>query len=140
MPELLSLEEFKESLRLSPRLVVELVIEETNGKIALVKRTDAPFEGYWHLPGGFLLKGESLSDCAVRIAKKEVGLDINGKESKFLGLFENIDSDPRGHLLHYVTKVKVNDVPAIGGLRLVKTLPEDTIPHQKKFLQELGYR
>ena len=107
MPEKLSYENFLESLKLSPRLVVELVIANNKGEILLLKRDKEPFKGHWHLPGGFLLKGELISDCIKRLSKDELGTQI-ADNGRFMGIFENIDGDPRGHILHYVVKFKEN--------------------------------
>ncbi len=93
----------------------------------------------WHLPGGFLLKGETLAECQQRLAG-EFDSEINPKEGEFLGLVENISQDPRGHLLHYVVRYKNQKVSAMEGkTRYFKTLPSETIPFQRQFLQKLGY-
>lgn len=136
MPDKLSYDDFLESLRLSPRLVVELVIENNKREILLLKRDNDPFKDYWHLPGGFLLKGESISACIKRHAKEELGISPTDS-GKFIGIFENIDGDPRGHILHYVVRFEQDQ--NVEGSYFSK-LPQETIPYQRKFLLELGYK
>lgn len=34
-----------------------------NMKVLLVKRTDYPYKGYYSLPGGFVLEGETFEDA-----------------------------------------------------------------------------
>lgn len=139
MPEKLSYEEFLESLRLSPRLVVELVIENDKGEILLLKRDKEPYKDHWHLPGGFLLKGETINDCFQRISVDELGSELNAATGKFEGLFENIDGDPRGHILHYVMSIKANDVSISNG-KYFDHLPSKIIPYQRDFLNESSYK
>jgi 8-oxo-dGTP diphosphatase len=48
-----------------PGVTVDLVIFTVSKealKVMLVKRAEAPFSGYWSLPGGFLKVGESLDE------------------------------------------------------------------------------
>lgn len=56
-----------------PIVCVDVAITYNN-KILLIKRRDEPMAGEWWLPGGRLLKGESLTGCALRKAKEETGL------------------------------------------------------------------
>jgi len=141
-PQKLSYEDFLESLRLAPRVSVELVIEDGEGHLLLTKRTRSPFENYWHLPGGFLLKGERLAECCGRIAQEELGIDLENSAGEFVGFFETPEGDPRGHILHYVVKYKVGDIARkIGtgsGVKLFDHLPEKIIPYQQRILDELG--
>jgi len=137
----LSYEEFLESLRLCPRLTVELLVKNKKGEVLLVKRLRPPFKGYWHLPGGFLLKSESITNCAKRLSLEELGFELNLRDGKFLGLFETIKGDPRGHILHYVLmfRLKNSQVCSDNG-RFFKNLPPKAIPYQRKFLIKLGYK
>jgi ADP-ribose pyrophosphatase YjhB (NUDIX family) len=137
MPEKLSYEEFLKSLRLSPRLTVELVVTNAKGEILLLKRDKEPFKANWHLPGSFLLRGEAISDCFRRISLDEIGTELSYSDAKFKGLFENIQGDPRGHILHYVTWIKAEST---GAGEYFSRLPEKTIPYQKDFLNKLGYQ
>ena len=137
-PKWLSLDEFKRSLELSPRSVLELIIVSKIGDLLLLQRADEPFSGYWHLPGGFIMKGESLVTCAKRIALKEVRVDEVAIVKK-LGFFENLDGDPRGHLHHLCVACKTPAAPEHNTLRYFNSLPSNTIPYQKKFLHELGF-
>ncbi len=65
--------------------------------LLLIKRGDYPYKDYWALPGGFAMKGEELSDTALRELKEETSV-----ESAFLepfGLFSATDRDPRGWIV-----------------------------------------
>jgi len=142
----LSYEDFLLSLRLSPRLSIEIILEHSQKGILLIRRTKTPFENKWHLPGGFLLKGESIKHCLERLSKDELGQPVKVKKGEFLGLFENVNGDPRGHLLHHVSRFKMKD-PKKWTLSsqkkenvFFKRLPQNIIPYQKDFLNKLGYK
>lgn len=142
----LSYEDFLESLRLCPRLSVELILENVKGGILLIQRTKSPFQNNWHLPGGFLLKNELITDCIKRISTEELGQTVEARRAEFLGLFENIDGDPRGHILHYVSRFKIDNpqlwfIPTKGEKKaFFQKLPEVIIPYQRDFLNKLGYK
>jgi ADP-ribose pyrophosphatase YjhB (NUDIX family) len=67
------------------------VITDTAGRVLLLRRTDS---GNWALPGGTMELGESLTQCAVREAREETGLDV--EVTGLVGTY----SDPR-HLIAY---------------------------------------
>lgn len=142
----LSYEDFLESLRLTPRLSLELIVEDKTKGILLIQRTRVPFQHHWHLPGGFLLKNERISDCLKRLSKNELGKTVRVEEGRFLGLFENINGDPRGHFLHYVVRFKISDSESWlgsnkeGKREFFKKLPKVVILYQKDFLNRLGYK
>lgn len=45
-----------------------------NGAVLLVKRKDAPAKNEWWVPGGRILKNETMIKAAIRKAKEEVGI------------------------------------------------------------------
>ena len=67
-------EEFFSIYSKVPRLNVDLVIKSPEG-ILMVFRTIEPNKNMWHLPGGTVYKEEKIEEAAVRVAKKETGLD-----------------------------------------------------------------
>jgi len=74
-----------------------------------------------------------------RIAKREIGVRV--KIVKFLGFYEYINNDPRGHLVALAFIVK-----RIGGkikknrensdFKYFKKIPKDMIYYQKKILRD----
>jgi ADP-ribose pyrophosphatase YjhB (NUDIX family) len=141
-PRKLAFDKFLLSLKLAPRLAVEILIENPKKEILLIKRINRPYKGYWHLPGGFLLKNEKIKDCTERLSVEELGKKILFKNGKFVGLFETVGIDPRGHFLHYVVKFKLNisaDKFSAQGMYF-KKLPKLLIPYQRDFLKDLGYK
>ena len=60
-----------------------------NGGIVLLKRGVEPALGRWVFPGGYVDRGESVQDAAVRETKEESQLDVK------LGPLLNVYSYPR---------------------------------------------
>lgn len=91
-------------------LVVIFTVDEGGRlQVLLVRRSAEPFRGYWSLPGGLLVPGESLDEAAVRKLDDETGLtdvfleqlytfyDLDGRGSLAAAYFALVDSE-RAHL------------------------------------------
>jgi ADP-ribose pyrophosphatase YjhB (NUDIX family) len=81
-------------------VTVDLVIFTVNRdrlKVLLTKRAEAPFPGYWSLPGGFLLTGESLDEAALRVLKEKTG--VRNVYLEQLYTFGKPNRDPRARVI-----------------------------------------
>ncbi len=66
-------------------------------EILLIRRKNAPFQGMWALPGGFMEIDETLEETAVRELEEETGLkNVDLKQFK---TFSNVDRDPRTRVI-----------------------------------------
>jgi ADP-ribose pyrophosphatase YjhB (NUDIX family) len=77
--------EYREIYAKVPRLTVEVVVQSPHG-ILLVKRTEGPCSGLWHIPGGTVRFGEPLVGAVTRVATMELGLEIEA--GPLLGFIE----------------------------------------------------
>ena len=78
--------------------------------VVLVQRKNEPFQGQFALPGGFLDKGESLEQCAIRELKEETGIETV-KGLLPIGTFSNPDRDPRGPVISTAYAAVVPTLP-----------------------------
>jgi ADP-ribose pyrophosphatase YjhB (NUDIX family) len=128
-----------------PRLCVEVVLTTPNRGVLLALRDMPPNEGAWHIPGGTVLFGEPLAAAVTRVARLELGLEIEVGE--LLGTIEypshylnGLDS-PVG--LAYATRALggeavLQELP--NGCRWFTRLPDGLYAEQREFLiSRLGY-
>ena len=73
--------------------IVFLKIPDNKYRILLIQRNQAPFEGEWAFPGGFVDINETLETAAKRELKEETG--IKNIKLKQLYTFDAINRDPR---------------------------------------------
>jgi len=83
-----------------PTVDIIIEIKRKNGQegIILIKRKNPPHG--WALPGGFVDRGESLEEAAVREAKEETSLDI--KLINQFHTYSDPNRDPRKHTISTV--------------------------------------
>jgi len=54
------------------------LVSDDSGRLLLVKRAHDPYDGCWDIPGGFCELYEHPRDAAVREAREETGLEVEG--------------------------------------------------------------
>lgn len=114
---------------------VLLTLEEHQVKILLHRRSNAPFEGAWALPGGYLHLDEDAdtSEAIARVLHDKTGLDDIYLEQ--LKTFSGPARDPRGwsvsvsHLALIPRSDLPDDLGADVGLFDVRKLPKTPFDH-----------
>mgnify|MGYP001570110734 CR=1 FL=1 len=146
MVKRLPLKIFVETFKYVPRVALNLLVEDTEGRVLLAKRAIPPQIGSWHMPGSYLRKGEHLLDCLRRVARDELGLNLHEK-LELVGVFEDIEWDPRGHIIDIVYKMKERGGKSFSPttnqtkeVRLFDKLPSNIGFNHKDTLEKLGYR
>jgi len=145
MPKKLPYDIFLKTFDLVPRVALSLIISDSQNKVLLTKRDIPPFPGSWHIPGSFLLKNESINDCLMRVAKKELGFVLDVKKTKLLGVFEDLNKDPRGHVIDimYGYKMEYIHIKSVGDseeIRFFAKLPPNISFNHRETLIELGFK
>jgi 8-oxo-dGTP diphosphatase len=90
--------------------VALFTIQQERLQVLLIQRGQAPFEGAWALPGGFVNPQECLEDCALRELMEETG--VSGVYLEQLYTFGSPDRDPRERIIS-VAYYGLTPVPAV---------------------------
>jgi len=84
---------FKSIIKHAPLISIDLVIQNKVGEVLLGCRNNRPAQGYWFVPGGRILKDESM-DCAFkRLTLNELGAEFSLSTAELIGPFEHFYSD-----------------------------------------------
>nr|WP_090241477.1 GDP-mannose mannosyl hydrolase [Pseudomonas guineae] len=86
-------ETFRTVVASTPLVSIDLVVQNARGQILLGQRLNRPAQGFWFVPGGRILKNESLDDAFVRLTKVELGQCYERNEARFLGVYEHFYAD-----------------------------------------------
>ncbi len=84
---------FKCIIKNTPLVAIDLIIRNQEGKILLGLRKNRPAKGYYFVPGGRIFKNETLDEAFRNISKNEIGVELERKQARFLGVYEHIYED-----------------------------------------------
>ena len=82
-----------EIIKATPLVSVDLIIRNPSKMVLLGKRTNRPAKGYWFVPGGRIIKNETINQALKRISEVEVGLDLSAEAPSLLGAYDHIYED-----------------------------------------------
>ncbi len=87
---------------------------ENKLQLLLIRRGGHPFKDMWALPGGFLQKGETIEQCALREVFEET--NVQPVSIMPIGVFSEPGRDPRGWIISgaYVSVIGEESVKQIG--------------------------
>jgi colanic acid biosynthesis protein WcaH len=90
---LLDRETFKAIVDATPLVSIDLLVRNAQGQILVGKRVNRPAQGFWFVPGGRILKNERLAEAFSRLTEAELGLKLDIKNARYLGLYEHFYDD-----------------------------------------------
>lgn len=90
---MLSDELFETIIHNTPLISIDLIIEDESKNILIGKRNNRPARGFWFVPGGRVLKDESLDDAFMRLTDIELGTQISRRNAGFIGVYEHFYND-----------------------------------------------
>jgi 8-oxo-dGTP diphosphatase len=98
----------------SPIVAVGVIIRDDN-RIAMIRRANEPFKGYWTFPGGVIDLGEEVRAAARREAIEETGLDVELEE--VAAIVDNVVRDEEGLIRYHYVIIDFLAHPVGGTLR-----------------------
>ncbi|MEP7704327.1 GDP-mannose mannosyl hydrolase [Paraglaciecola sp. 25GB23A] len=112
---------FKTVIVSTPLVSIDLVVKNSNGEYLLGYRNNRPAQGVWFVPGGRILKDESMDAAFLRLTKDELGIALSRQSAVFMGPYEHFYTDcvfGIEHSTHYVVlgyeltvDLTLNDLP-----------------------------
>lgn len=90
---MLPLETFKTVVASTPLVSIDLIVRDPQGRILLGQRNNRPAQGYWFVPGGRILKDETLQDALQRLLQMELGITTQPDTCSFLGVYQHFYPD-----------------------------------------------
>jgi len=84
---------FKAVVSSTPLVSTGLIVRNRVGEVLLGRRLNRPAQGFWFVPGGRVLKDESLVEAFNRITRVELGVELNSTSARFVGPYEHFYPD-----------------------------------------------
>lgn len=94
--------EYERIIRVFPRVCVDLLVADSEGRVLLLKRTNEPAIGQWWFPGGRVHIGETRLQAAQRKLRQECSLHIDAEALQERGSFD-LFFEIEGDRVHDVT-------------------------------------
>ena len=88
---MLPLNTFKTVIKSTPLVSIDLIVRNNDNEILLGERTNRPAKKAWFVPGGRILKDETLDTAFKRLIRDELGLFQ--VEPKFKGVYQHFYDD-----------------------------------------------
>ena len=107
-------EDFANAVRTTPLISLDFIIENEFGEFLVGKRTNRPAQGYWFVPGGRVLKDETLEQAFMRLTEEELGQQFPITHGQFFGVWQHFYEDNfsgSSFSTHYVVlgfRLKIN--------------------------------
>lgn len=86
-------ETFTTVIASTPLVSIDLLVKNSQGQYLLGYRNNRPAQGFWFVPGGRILKDESMNLAFKRLCKVELGIEVNRESARFLGPYEHFYND-----------------------------------------------
>ena len=135
---------FEQILEYMPIPTFDLIIDYGGQGVILVRRKIAPYRDVWALPGLRMYKGETIDDTLRRIARQELGLDIETRGKTIIGQFVGkfrTEHDRQDISTCYAVHVKGDQAIAINtqhfhAFRVTRAVPKQTGAMYRHYIGE----
>lgn len=135
----------------TPLVSLDLIVQSADGSVLLGQRVNRPAKGYWFVPGGRILKNESLAAAFERLTVNELGQRFAITSANLIGPYDHFYSDSvfgETPSTHYVAIAYLIVVPHLANLpreqhsayrwfKVDELLSQsDVHPHTKKYFSK----
>jgi colanic acid biosynthesis protein WcaH len=123
--------DFLDVVRLTPLVAIDLIVSDAEGRVLIGHRRNRPARGTWFVPGGRILKDETLDAAFARIADAELGIaKLARSAARFEGVFEhhyqdNFAAEP---------DVSTHYIVLAYALQLTSTVPVGRLDQHSEYL------
>lgn len=114
-----------------PAPAVEIILTNSNKAFLLTYRKDNYWDD-WHIPGGFMVAKETVSQACKRIAKRELGISVRLEKIENIFTWKN---HPYANAMSIICFCKPLGKPKDG--KFFTKIPKNTIPQHKKYLKKV---
>ena len=107
---------FTTVLESTPLVSIDLLVEDSCGKFLLGERLNRPAKGFWFVPGGRILKNETLKSAFQRLTFAELGKKFDINDAILQGPYDHIYEDsvfgdsPSTHYVAIAYRLKVEEI------------------------------
>ena len=84
---------FKTVIKSTPLVSIDLVVTNSSGEALLGQRLNRPAQSFWFVPGGRILKDESMANAFKRLTEEELGEAFSIEQATLLGPFDHFYQD-----------------------------------------------
>lgn len=89
----LNSEVFRTVVDSTPLISIDLVVQNDLGECLLGQRLNRPAQGFWFVPGGRVMKNETLDAAFDRLTLEELGKASLRSDARLMGVYEHFYSD-----------------------------------------------
>ena len=84
---------FRSVVASTPLVSIDLVVLNAKGECLLGQRLNRPAKGSWFVPGGRILKNETMDNAFKRLTQEELGRSFHRSDARLLGAYEHFYAD-----------------------------------------------
>tara|TARA_R110001583_G_scaffold1285_1_gene10544 strand:- start:13433 stop:13906 length:474 start_codon:yes stop_codon:yes gene_type:complete len=84
---------FSTVIESTPLVSIDLVVKNKEGQALLGERLNKPAKGFWFVPGGRILKNESMAKAFKRLTAEELGQEFSIEQAQLLGPYDHFYND-----------------------------------------------
>ena len=90
---MLNADDFKKIVNCTPLIALDFILKNSKEEYFLGKRINSPARGFYFVPGGRILKSESLESAVQRLTQGELGIPLAPSTFKLKGIYEHLYED-----------------------------------------------